>query len=401
MNQAQGTEPAKTAVHPDVHPLNDGVMGILIVLAKYKKLIVGLPLAAGVISIALSFAVPDVYQSATRILPPQQAQSSASALLSQLGGVAGAAGGLAGLKNHNDLYVAMLKSRTVAERLINRFNLRHVYEQKSTERTIKRLENDTVITAGKDGFVLIEVEDENRDLAAQLANGYVEELNKLSKGFALTEAAQRRLFFERQLETAKNNLASAEASLKGAIDAHGVVSVDAESRGLLETVSQLRAQVSAKEVELNSMQAFVTKNNPNYKRVEKELSSLRLQLTTLENGRGDALSEKALGKPGGLENIKRLRDLKYYQMLYELLAKQYEAARLDEAKDPEIIQVLDPAVPAERKFKPKRLLLGILASSIALFVAIFFAFTREAKHRMLQSSKGAAQWAVFKTYLKS
>lgn len=396
MNQAQATAPKKA----ETDPLDSGVMGLLITLAKHKKSVIGLPVATGILAIAISFAVPDVYQSRTRMLPPQQAQSGASALLSQLGGFGGAAAGLAGLKNPNDLYVGMLRSRTVAEQLIKRFNLRQAYGQDSTERTLKRLEENTAITAGKDGLILIEVEDEDRGRAAKLANGYVDELVKLSKGLALTEAAQRRLFFERQLETAKNNLSAAEATLKGSIDENGVVSVDAESRAVLEMVSRLRAQISAKEVELSSMQAFVTPNNPNYKRVEEELNSLRLQLTTLENGRGNSLRNQDAAKPGGLENIKRLRDVKYYEMLYELLAKQYEAARLDEAKDPSIIQVLDPAVPAEHKFKPKRLLWGILASSITLFAAVFAAFASEAKHRMLQSPKGAAQWMAFWTYLK-
>jgi tyrosine-protein kinase Etk/Wzc len=377
---------------------DSGVIGLLIVLARNKKLIVGLPVAIGVLSIALSFLMPDIYQSRTRMLPPQQAQSSASALLSQLGGFAGMTG-IAGLKNPNDLYVAMLKSRTLAERLVNRFDLKKTYETDSMERTLKRLENNTTITSGKDGLIIIEVEDQDRDRAARMANGYVEELLKLSKGLALTEASQRRVFFERQLETAKNNLAAAEGSLKGAIETRGVISVDVESRSVLETVGRLRAQVSAKEVELNSMQAFVTSNNPNYKRVEQELSSLRSQLVTLENGRGTAVNKETT-KPGGLENIKLLRDVKYYEMLYELLAKQYEISRLDEAKDPAIIQVLDYAVPAERKFKPKRLMLGILASFISLFIAIFIAFVGEAKRQLLQSPEGSAKWLTFKSYLK-
>jgi uncharacterized protein involved in exopolysaccharide biosynthesis len=377
---------------------DSGVIGLLIVLAKNKKLIVGLPVVIGMLSIALSFLMPDIYQSRTRMLPPQQAQSSASALLSQLGGFAGMTG-IAGLKNPNDLYVAMLKSRTLAERLVNRFDLKKTYETDSLERTLKRLEDNTTITSGKDGLIIIEVEDRDRDRAARMANGYVEELLKLSKGLALTESSQRRVFFERQLETAKNNLAAAEGSLKGAIEARGVISVDVESRSVLETVGRLRAQVSAKEVELNSMQAFVTSNNPNYKRVEQELSSLRSQLATLENGRGIAVNKETT-KPGGLENIKLLRDVKYYEMLYELLAKQYEISRLDEAKDPAIFQVLDYAVPAERKFKPKRLLLGILASSISLFIAIFIAFVGEAKRQLLQSPEGTAKWLTFKSYLK-
>jgi len=395
MNQASAVVPEK---HSDESI--GGVMGFFIVLAKYKKSIIGLPVAVGLLAIALSFVLPDVYQARTKMLPPQQAQSSASALLSQLGGFAGAAAGIASIKNPNDLYVGMLRSRTVAERLITRFNLKQVYEMDSLERTIKRLQDSTIITAGKDGLIVIEVEDNDRERAAKLANSYVEELLRLTKELAVTDASQRRVFFERQLETAKNNLAAAEVGLKGAIATHGVVSVDAESRTVVETVARLRAQTTAKEVQLNSMQAFITPNNPEYKRVEQELSSLRSQLAMLENGRRNDSTEHDGAASGGLENIKRLRDVKYYEMLYELLAKQYEVARLDEAKDPSIIQVLDPAVPPERKFKPKRLLFGILAFSVTLFASIFAAFARDAKHRMLSSSGGAARWSEFKSYLK-
>jgi tyrosine-protein kinase Etk/Wzc len=396
MNQAQAVVPEKNDAGSTA-----GVMGFFIVLAKHKKSIIGYPIAAGVLAIALSFAFPDVYQSRTKMLPPQQGQSGASALLSQLGGMAGAAAGLGGIKNPNDLYVGMLRSRTVAERLIARFNLKQAYDMDSLERTVKRLQDSTVITSGKDGIIVIEVEDLDRERAAKLANGYVDELLRLTKVLAVTDAAQRRVFFERQLETAKNNLSAAEISLKGAIATHGVISVDAESRSVVETVSRLRAQTSAKEVQLNSMQAFVTPNNPEYQRVAQELSSLRSQLAALENGRANATSGQAGITAGGLENIKRLRDVKYYEMLYELLAKQYEIARLDEAKDPAIIQVLDPAVPAERKFKPKRLLLGVLASAVAFFAAVFAAFVRDAKYRMLSSPRGAARWAEFKSYWKN
>lgn len=380
-----------------------GLIDLLIVLAKRKKLIVGLPLGAAVLAAAISMALPDVYTANARLLPPQQAQSGAAALLSQLGGLAGAAAGAAGLKNPNDLYVGMLKSRTVAEKLISKFGLKKVYGTESEEKAIAKLKADTSITSGKDGLIDIEVQAHDKKLVAPLANAYVNELLQLTKVLAVTEAGQRRMFYEQQLERAKNNLANAEIAVKGALDTRGVISVDAESRAVLETAGRLRAQVSAKEIQLSSMRAFMTPNNPEYRRVEEELNSLRTELNKLENGRGGDIATIASAdeaKQSGFANIKLLRDVKYYQMLYELLAKQYEVARLDEARDPSVIQVLDPAVEPERRSAPKRTIIVLLTALGALFVSIIFAFVAEARNKIMASKKGAAQWREFKVLLR-
>jgi uncharacterized protein involved in exopolysaccharide biosynthesis len=380
------------------------VIDLLIVLARHKKLIIGLPLAAAVISAGVSMALPASYKATAKLLPPQQAQSGASALLAQFGGVASMAAGVAGIKNPSDLYVGMLKSRTVADRLIAQYDLKKVYQTGSDEKARARLEKSTVISSGKDGFITIEVEDSDKKMVPRLTNSYVEELLRLTRTLAVTEAAQRRLFFERQLELAKTNLSKAEVSLKGAIESRGVVSVDVESRAVMETLARLRAQVSAKEIELNSMRAFVTPSHSSYRRAEEELSSLRAALFKLENGRAGQDSEQDQGqtpaRQGGLESIQRLRDLKYYQMLYELLAKQYEAARLDEARDAPIVQVLDPAVEPENRSKPRRSMIVLLSTVGALFLAMVAAFGMEAKSKAVAHPSGARRWNELKTGLR-
>lgn len=398
MNHADTTAPEKIA-RPDDTEVS--IVELMIVLAKRKKLVIGLPVVVAVLSLAISLVLPETFKASTKLLPPQQAQSGAAALLSQLGGVASAAAGVAGIKNPNDVYVGMLKSRTVADKLIAQYDLKKIYDTPSQEIARGRLEANTTIAASKDGLITIEVEDRNRKLVARLANSYVDQLFQMTKDLAVTEASQRRMFYERQLETAKDNLAKAEMSLKGALDTRGVISVDVESRAILETVGRLRAQVSAKEIELNSMRAFVTANNPSYQRVEEELASLRNELSRLENGRA---GEQGRGtqsvKQGGFDNIKLLRDVKYYQMLYELLAKQYEVARLDEAKTPSIIQVLDPAIDPERKFKPRRAVIVVLSTLSAFFLAILWAFVAEAKRKTLASAQSAAQWKELKSHLR-
>ena len=391
MNESKNTMPDSQTI---INANEVSLLELVIIVAKRKKLISIITLAAAIVSAVISLSMPNLYKSNVKLLPPQQAQSGAAALLSQLGGVAGMAAGAAGLKNPNDLYVAMLKSRTIADQLIAQFDLKRVYDLEEQEKARKKLENNTVITSGKDGLITIEVEDKNQLLVARLANAYVTELLQLTRVLAVTEASQRRMFFERQLELSKDKLAAAEVTLKGALDSHGVISVDSESRAIVETVARLRAQASAKEIELNSMRAFVTTNNPRFKLVEEELASLRLELSKLENGRSDDAngSAKSGEKQNGFANIKLLRDLKYHQMLYELLAKQFEAARLDEAKDSSVIQVLDPAIDPEKKFKPLRALIVVISSVFAFLAAIVYVLIAEFRRRLLLSSKGAEQW---------
>lgn len=339
-------------------------------LARRKGLLLAVPLLAGALCAAIAFALPDVYRASVRLLPPQQqGQGGAAALLSQLGG---GSGGLAALKNPADVYVGMLKSRTVADQLVAKYGLKTVYGQASADKTRRKLGQNTRIAAEKEGFILIEVDDADAARAAALGNAYVAALASLNQMLAVTEASQRRVFFERQLGKTRDQLAAAEMAMKQALDTDGVISVDSESRAALEIVGRIRAQISAKEIEMASMAAFVTTSNPDYLRVQAELGSLRRELSHLENGRGDGAAAVPAGQPAGLGNIQILRDVKYHQMLYELLAKQYELARLDEAKDSALLQVLDAAVAPERPVGPPRALwiLMAMAAGLALAVAL-------------------------------
>ena len=390
----------------------DGIsmMNILLTLAKHKKKILLYPLAFGIVGLLISLMMPKIYKADTKILPPQQSQSTASAMLSQLGGLAGSAGAAFGIKSPNDLYIALLKSRALNDRIIQRFDLQKRYETTSMETTRKILDGSVIVGSGKDGLISIEFIDKDPVFAAKMANAYVEELIVLTSKFALTEASQRRVFYEKQLELAKDKMIAAESALSTGIDSKGIQSVDAQSKAVLETVARLRANISAKQIQLKAMQAFVTPNNTEYKRANQELLGMQDELAKLENGAATNSGAATVAqnndpanagkqKETGINNVQLLRDVKYYQMLYELLAKQYEVARLDEAKDIPLIQVLDKAVEPERKFKPQRALITIAAAFIGLILALIAAFVGDAMNQP-KSPEQIEKWRQLKAYLK-
>jgi len=178
-------------------PIDDEIslLDLAITLARHKKFILGVPFITAVISAVISLFSPNIYTADTQIFPPQQ-QSGASAMLSQLGALSGMAGAVSGIKNPNDIYVAMLKSRRLQDNMIKRFKLQAVYKTTSPALLRSSLAGATTVKLGKDGIIGISVDDQNPQRAAQLANGYVEELQRLTQIFAVTEASQRRLFFE-------------------------------------------------------------------------------------------------------------------------------------------------------------------------------------------------------------
>ena len=375
------------------------LLDLLIVLARHKKLVLGLPAAAAVVSIVVSLLLPNIYTGTTKILPPQQTQST-SAVLAQLGSLAGLAGGaVPGLKNPNDLYVGMLKSRTVADNLIKRFDLNKYYDQPYQSATRKRLATETTIVAGKDGIITVEVDDKDPKRAADLANAYVDELFKLTTVLAVTEASQRRLFFERQLDLARVNLIKAETDAKKALEQGGLSAVDVQGRTAVETAARLRAQISVKEVQIGAMRTFAAEGNPELKLAQQEIEVMKRELARSEGATGHKTVQPVAEKSSGIDNLGLLRNVKYYETMYGLLAQQYETAKLDEAKDSAIIQVMDKAIEPDRKSKPKRSLIVLLSALVALFAAAAWAFALEAVEKAKNDPYKADRLHAFKRYL--
>jgi tyrosine-protein kinase Etk/Wzc len=397
-------KPAESAVRGQ--PGEAQVLDLLIILSRRKHIILRTTLGAAVLAFGFSLCLPNRYTATASILPPQQVPSLAAAMAGQLGAL-GPMAALAqkdlGLKNPNDIYVGMLRSRTAEDALIGRFDLLRVYRVKRMSDARRKLENNSSIVLSKEGFVTISVEDKDRNRAPQIANAYVEQLRKLTQDLAVTEAGQRRLFFERQLELARNNLADAEQALKQTEQSTGVIQLDGQAKAIIESVVKLRALMAAKEVELHAMRLFSTEQNPDVMLAEQKLSGLRTQL---------ALLEKQSGEPGevqvpagnvpeaGLQYVRKLRDLKYSEAIFDLLAKQYEAARLDEARTAAVIQVLDPAIAPDRKSSPQRTLIVVIVTMLGFFGSVGYVFSIEVLRRLHSDPAAHGRLAMLKAAVR-
>ncbi len=378
-------------------PMDDEIslLDLAITLAKHKKIILGAPLLAAIVAAVYSLFMPNIYTADTQIMPPQQQQSSASAMLNQLGAISGMAGA-AGIKNPNDIYIAMLKSRTLQDGMIRRFKLQSVYATKTPGATRQTLAGVTKISSGKDGLITVQVDDKKPQRAAMLANGYVEALQQMTQVFAVTEASKRRLFFEKQLLHAKESLSDAEIALKQLQEKTGIIQLDAQAQLIISTAAGLKGQIAMKEVELGAMRTFATGNNPDYIRIQQVLAGLREQLAKVETG---AVTTSKVPETG-LEYLRKVRDLKYAETIYEMLAKQFEMAKIDEAKESSVIQVLDKAVVPEQKSKPKRSTTVLLAAVATGFLAILWVFISEAINNAKKDEESSAQLNKLKQNLR-
>jgi uncharacterized protein involved in exopolysaccharide biosynthesis len=349
-----------------------GLLDLMIMLAKHKLLILGLPLVVAVLAAGYSLMLPNIFTANAKILPPQ-GQSATAAMMAQLSGIAGLVGGPAGLKNPNDLYIAMLKSRSVADKLDQRFGLMKLWKIDPAYKSVvyDELGKITRVSSGKDGIILVEVDNKDPKFAADLANAYVDELIGFTSVLAVTEGAQRRLFFERQLALAKDNLASVEIAARQALEAGGLSKVDDQGRAIVEASARLRGQITVKEVQIGAMRAYAAERNPEMQLAQQELESMKRELRKIEGANG---VKAATGEPSAQasDSLRLLRDYKYRETIFELLAKQYELARIDEAKDSSLIQVMDKAIEPDRRSSPKRTRIVLVSAFLAFLVAILW-----------------------------
>lgn len=354
---------------------------MLLELARHARLIIGGSLLAGALAVGGSYLFKPTFTATTVILPPQQQQSLAGAALSSLGALAGLVGGAGGLKSPLDQYVTLLQSTTVADRMIERFKLGEVYDEDLKVDTRKEFFKNLRVAAGrKDGLITIEVDDHDRERAAAMAKAMVEEFKRITSTLAVTEAQQRRVFFEGQLKAAKDRLIASQQALQAS--GFSINAVKAEPKAAAESYAKLRAEVTTAEVRLQALLGNLTPTAPEVHQQQAALAALRAQLGKLEH------SADATNDP---DYIGKYREFKYHETLFELFAKQYELARVDESREGGLVQIVDEAQVPEKKSKPKRAYVGVGASLAAGVLLTLFVLLR--MQARLAPQGGAAKLA--------
>lgn len=367
-----------------------GLLDLVQTIVENLRLLVLGPLAVAVFAWGVSYLMPPIYTAKTQFLPPQQQQSAAANMLANLGSLGGLAGTVGVIKNPADQFLAYLKSVTVQDKLIQRFNLLDRYEVKTKTDARLLLSSNVRAAAGKDGLITIEVDDQDPKFAAELANAYVEELEKLLAKLATTEAQQRRMFFEKQLTKAKDKLVQSEIALR-ATGVSGNV-LKSNPTAALAVVASLQAAVTAQEVKLGTLRGYLAETAPEFKQALHELANLRAQLAKQEkdgpptNGKTSAEGDYA----------SKYRDFKYNETLFELFAKQVELAKVDESREGAVIQILDVAQTPERYSKPKRELIALISSLVAEFALLLFLTLRLTLIGLGRNSEAAKKLAVIK-----
>ena len=359
------------------------------VVDNLRLLVLG-PLAVGITALGISYLIPPTYTAKTQFLPPQQQQSAAASMLASLGSLGGLAGAVGGIKNPSDQYLAYMKSVTLQDALIDKFKLLERYEAKTKTDARFALTASVRAASGKDGLISVEVDDKNPKFAAELANAHVEELGKLLGRLATTEAQQRRLFFEKQLTLAKDKLIQSEIELKSTGVSGSVLKSNPASA--VAAVAGLQASVTAQEVRLGSMRGYLAETAPEFKQAINELNNLKAQLAKQEK------DSPTIGVKHTSEGdyISKYREFKYHETLFELFAKQFEIARVDEAREGAVIQVLDFAQPPENKSKPRRALIAIIVALVTGFALLLFVFIRQFLRSVVANEDMAKKLAQIK-----
>lgn len=392
------------------------LLDYLVILAKHSRTIIFTSGAVTVLTFLVLFILPNEYSATARLMPPQQNLTLSGQLMDSLGarvspganagggGMGGMAANLLGLKTAGDLYLSLLTSNTVLDHIIDRFQLMKHYQTRYREDARKALSRAAKVSLGlKDGIIVIAVTSTTPKLAAEVANGFIEEMDRLLQGLAVQEAQGRLAFLEKERLQASQNLSKAEESVRLFSEQNSVLQIDTQTKGAIEYIARLRAEVDAKEVSIAVLRQQATPFNYDVVRMETEVKGLKEKLHAAEAQRENCVSDVCLPTSKApslaLEYLRLFREAKFQESLYQLYTKLVEVARLDMVRDVAIVQVLDPADPPEKRSN-RRLLPSLLAGIIACFMMVLVAFGREYLQNMNKRIEGRQRLSVLKGYLK-
>lgn len=336
----------------------------------------------------LAFLIPNRYVSTTRLMPPDSQASSSIALISALSGQSGLLGGLAGnllgIQSTGDLFIGVLRSRTVEDRIISRFDLKRIYGVGREESARRDLQNDTSISEDrKSGIISISVSDHDPTRAAAIAGAYVDQLNTMITQLSTSSARRERVFLEERLKTVKQDLESAEKNFSQFASKNGAIDITEQGKAIVEAGATLEGQLIAAQSELQGLKQIYTDNNVRVRATEARISELHRQLEKLGGTANTSSGTTGTATDMMYPSLRQLpilgvpfadlyRKLKVEETVYETLTKEYELAKVEEAKETPTVKVLDPPEVPEWKSYPPRLLLMILGTFLSLGLATFW-----------------------------
>lgn len=357
--------------------------GAILVLLRAGRKTIGIStLCSFLVAIAIAFLIPLKYTSKASFIPPNSGGNSAGAALagqlSQLSSLAPSSMLGAG-KGSSELYIGILKSRSVASELVKRFDLVHVYKVDKESQAEKRLTDNSNFEVGvKDPIVTISVVEVSPSRAQDIANAYLDVLRETNNRLALTEASQRRMFFGEQLAKEKNELANAEVDLKRTEEQTGLIAPAGQTASQIQASAQTRAAISVRQVELSALRQSATAQNPDVVRLQSEIADLQRQLASQRSGSEESSAIPTSKVPAiELEYVRKSREVKYHETLFEMLARQYESARLDEARDAPLLQILDSASYPDSKSGPPRMLIALDGMLLGLLAGCAWVLVRD------------------------
>lgn len=370
------------------------ILDLLTALGQEKWVVLGLTLGATLVGLVISLILTPIFSSTALVMPAQQggggAGAAALAQLAQTTGL-GALGGIAGGKSTDQLYVAMMRSQTIQDALIEKHELRKKWQSRSIEDARQRLTKVVAVAVEKQsGLIKITAEDPDPVFAATLANSHVEELQKMLDRVATTEARQRRGFYEVQIAKTQTNLAEAEMRYRQAQASSGIQVASLLAETALRTSTELRSKITALEIQLQASSQFLTANNPDTQRAASELAALRARLKQLEQGSGQAVTN-----PTQQATVQAFRELKVQEAKLDAIVRQLEIAKIDEAKEGVPVQIVDQAIPAERKSSPKRAIIVLISAALGLFIGLLLAALRASFRSFQHDHENQARFRMF------
>lgn len=380
------------------HPLQEAeedisLLDILTVIGEQKAFIFGLTLAASFLAVVMSLLMTPVYTSRTLVMPPQQQQSSVASSLASLGALAGVANGALGIKSPDDIYVSFMTSEAFQRKIIQRFKLMERYQCPFVVDCRQSLnQHARIVTDKKSSLMSIEVDDTDPVFASTLANAFVEELSTMLEKLAVTEAQQRRMYFESQIQKTENELTLAETHFRQAQHKSGLQLPTVEADTGVKEIAEMHGQIAAREIQLQALNTYATPNNTDVKKLTTELAAMRTHLLKLERGSPEASNSEGVQQ----EAIQAYRNMKVQESMLEAFAKQYEIAKVDESKEGPMVQVVDPALPPERRSSPKRTQLVVVSALGGFVLALLLAFVRNMIRHTAESEEGLAKLQALK-----